>query len=103
MSGCAAGRGFERLITFADAVVAIALTLLVLPLVEIPAELGDRTASARPTVFTEHRGQIGARRSAAAGSPRLAAFTIVLRRHAVPLYRAVRPLGLAVCGAAPGC
>lgn len=28
-------RGFDRLITFADAVVAIALTLLVLPLVEI--------------------------------------------------------------------
>jgi uncharacterized membrane protein len=33
------GRGFERLITFADAVVAIALTLLVLPLVEIPADI----------------------------------------------------------------
>lgn len=31
------GRGFERLVNFTDAVVAIALTLLVLPLVEIPA------------------------------------------------------------------
>jgi uncharacterized membrane protein len=34
-------RGFERLTTFADAVVAIALTLLVLPLVDIPQELKD--------------------------------------------------------------
>jgi uncharacterized membrane protein len=32
-------RGFERLITFADAVVAIALTLLVLPLVDIATHL----------------------------------------------------------------
>ncbi|MEO6471946.1 MAG: TMEM175 family protein [Aeromicrobium sp.] len=32
-------RGFERLVNFSDAVVAIALTLLVLPLVEIPTEL----------------------------------------------------------------
>jgi uncharacterized membrane protein len=32
------GRGFERLVNFTDAVVAIALTLLVLPLVETPAQ-----------------------------------------------------------------
>ena len=34
-------RGFDRLLTFADAVVAIALTLLVLPLSELAADLGD--------------------------------------------------------------
>lgn len=32
------GRGFERLVNFSDAVIAIAATLLVLPLVEIPTE-----------------------------------------------------------------
>ena len=32
------GRGFERLVNFTDAVIAIAVTLLVLPLVEIPGE-----------------------------------------------------------------
>ncbi|WAC54076.1 TMEM175 family protein [Gordonia sp. SL306] len=35
--------GFRRLITFADAVVAIALTLLVLPLADIPREISDDT------------------------------------------------------------
>ncbi|WP_432479657.1 TMEM175 family protein [Nocardioides sp. GXQ0305] len=34
-------RGFERFITFVDAIVAIAITLLVLPLVELTAELDD--------------------------------------------------------------
>ena len=65
MSGCAPA-GFERLITFADAVVAIALTLLVLPLVEIPAELGADSSLA--DVFTEHRGQIGGFCSASSSS-----------------------------------
>jgi uncharacterized membrane protein len=36
-------RGYERLITFADAVVAIALTLLVLPLSELATQIGDKT------------------------------------------------------------
>ncbi len=34
-------RDFERFITFVDAIVAIAITLLVLPLVDLTAELGD--------------------------------------------------------------
>ncbi len=32
-------RGFDRMVNFCDAVVAIAITLLVLPLVDIPSEL----------------------------------------------------------------
>lgn len=46
-------RGFERLITFADAVVAIALTLLVLPLVELPGELAE--GQGLGAVFTARR------------------------------------------------
>lgn len=34
-------RGFERLVSFIDAMVAIAITLLVLPLVELTAEIDD--------------------------------------------------------------
>jgi TMEM175 potassium channel family protein len=45
-------RGLERLITFVDAVVAIAITLLVLPLVELLAGEGRETDLA--AVFTAH-------------------------------------------------
>jgi uncharacterized membrane protein len=45
-------RGFERLITFADAVVAIALTLLVLPLSELATELSHDTSIGE--MFSEH-------------------------------------------------
>jgi uncharacterized membrane protein len=49
--------GFERLVTFADAVVAIALTLLVLPLSEVAGAL-DGTASVRQ-VLADHDSEIG--------------------------------------------
>ena len=50
-------RGFERLITFADAVVAIALTLLVLPLSEIATELGQETSIGE--IFSENGDAFG--------------------------------------------
>ena len=34
-------RGLDRVLTFVDAVVAIAITLLVLPLAELAPEVGD--------------------------------------------------------------
>jgi uncharacterized membrane protein len=52
------GRGFERLVNFTDAVIAIAVTLLVLPLVEIPQELGEGEHLGE--VFADHRAEFGA-------------------------------------------
>jgi uncharacterized membrane protein len=58
MSGVRTGRGFERLITFADAVVAIALTLLVLPLADITAQVPEGESVGR--VLSDHRHEVSA-------------------------------------------
>jgi len=58
MSAVRTGRGFERLITFADAVVAIALTLLVLPLVDIALAVPDGASVGQ--VLADHRGEVSA-------------------------------------------
>lgn len=51
-------RDFERFLTFVDAIVAIAITLLVLPLVDVAGELGDRGSVG--TLLSHNTGQIGA-------------------------------------------
>jgi uncharacterized membrane protein len=50
-------RGLDRLIMFADAVVAIAITLLILPLVEIPEESEGNSVAG---MLSDHIGQLGA-------------------------------------------
>ncbi|MFU8947434.1 TMEM175 family protein [Mycetocola zhadangensis] len=50
-------RGLERLIFFTDAVVAIAITLLILPLVDAASE-PENTAKTAAHFFTEERQQI---------------------------------------------
>jgi uncharacterized membrane protein len=45
-------RDLERFLTFVDAIVAIAITLLVLPLVEVGAEIGEGSV---PELLAEHR------------------------------------------------
>ncbi len=49
-------RDFERFITFIDAVVAIAITLLVLPLVDLTLELGDGSVW---QLLKDHKVEIG--------------------------------------------
>jgi uncharacterized membrane protein len=51
-------RDLERFLTFVDAVVAIAITLLVLPLVDLSSELSDGTTARE--LLHDHKGQIGA-------------------------------------------
>jgi uncharacterized membrane protein len=51
-------RGLDRFVTFLDAVVAIAITLLVLPLAEVLN--GSETGGALGRVLADHAGQFGA-------------------------------------------
>jgi len=48
-------RGLDRFLTFVDAVVAIAITLLVLPLAEIAGEVGEGSVT---DLLDEHRGEL---------------------------------------------
>lgn len=52
---CARERDFERFLTFVDAVVAIAMTLLVLPLADIANQLGNGSVD---MLLEDHQAQI---------------------------------------------
>lgn len=53
-------RDLDRLLTFVDAVIAIAITLLVLPLVEITDELGGGSDESVRHLLSDHAPEIGA-------------------------------------------
>jgi uncharacterized membrane protein len=48
-------RGLDRFLTFVDAVVAIAITLLVLPLAELAGEIGEESVA---DVLRDHRSEL---------------------------------------------
>jgi uncharacterized membrane protein len=48
-------RDFDRLLTFVDAIVAIAITLLVLPLAELASDIGDQPVT---HLLRTHQGQL---------------------------------------------
>jgi uncharacterized membrane protein len=48
-------RDFDRLLTFVDAIVAIAITLLVLPLAELTSDIGDQPVT---HLLRAHQGQL---------------------------------------------
>lgn len=52
-------RDLDRLITFVDAVVAVAITLLILPLVDLAGQVGSGHGTVR-TLLTAHSGQFWA-------------------------------------------
>jgi TMEM175 potassium channel family protein len=54
------GESFHRLIAFTDAVIAIAMTLLVLPLVEIGTDLDPTSESSVWDVLRDHQSEIAA-------------------------------------------
>jgi uncharacterized membrane protein len=47
----------DRVLTFVDAIVAIAITLLILPLAELPAAFGDKAVT---DLLRDHAGELGA-------------------------------------------
>lgn len=57
LDGIETGRSFDRLVNFTDAVVAIAITVLVLPLTEIVRPADGQTVWA---LIAEHAGQVSA-------------------------------------------
>jgi uncharacterized membrane protein len=74
------GRDLDRLLTFVDAVVAIAITLLVLPLVELTSRISENDSVAR--LLHEHQAEVWSF---------LLSFVVIARLWFAQ-HRAVRPL-----------